>query len=205
MDGGGGENLMRGISARLSSSNLWKSSGREVFSLSSSEEQDEEALKWASLEKLPTFARIRTGILSEEEGRIREIDVKKLGAIEKRNLVERLLRIAEEGNENFLLQLKERINRVGIVLPNIEVRFQNLSVDAEAYVGGRALPTIFNFFFNAFQLPLAILHDVSGIIKPGRLTLLLGPPSSGKTTLLLALAGELDPGLKVRITFVFLD
>ncbi|KAE9459463.1 hypothetical protein C3L33_08630, partial [Rhododendron williamsianum] len=197
MDGGGGENLMRAISARLSSSNLWKSSGREVFSLSSSEEQDEEALKWASLEKLPTFARIRTGILSEEEGRIREIDVKNLGAIEKRNLVERLLRIAEEGNENFLLQLKERINRVGIVLPNIEVRFQNLSVDAEAYVGSRALPTIFNFFFNAFQLPLAILHDVSGIIKPGRLTLLLGPPSSGKTTLLLALAGELDPGLKV--------
>lgn len=102
---------MRAISARLSSSNLWKSSGREVFSLSSSEEQDEEALKWASLEKLPTFARIRTGILSEEEGRIREIDVKNLGAIEKRNLVERLLRIAEEGNENFLLQLKERINR----------------------------------------------------------------------------------------------
>ncbi|KAE9459162.1 hypothetical protein C3L33_08935, partial [Rhododendron williamsianum] len=46
------------------------------------------------------------------------------------------------------------------------------------------------------KIPLAILHDVSGIIKPGRLTLLLGPPSSGKTTLLLALAGELDPDLK---------
>jgi ABC-type cobalamin/Fe3+-siderophores transport system ATPase subunit len=29
------------------------------------------------------------------------------------------------------------------------------------------------------------------------MTLLLGPPSSGKTTLLLALAGELDPDLKV--------
>ncbi|XP_058221819.1 pleiotropic drug resistance protein 1-like isoform X1 [Rhododendron vialii] len=210
MDGVGGEDLMRAISARLSSSNLWKGSGREAFSLSSSEEQDEEALKWASLEKLPTFARIRTGILSEEEGRIREIDVKKLGAIEKRNLVERLMTIAEEGNENFLLQLKERINRVGIAFPNIEVRFQNLSVDAEAYVGARALPSIFNFFFNALQgflnclhvlpsrkIPLAILHDVSGIIKPGRLTLLLGPPSSGKTTLLLALAGELDPDLKV--------
>jgi MoxR-like ATPase len=32
-----------------------------------------------------------------------------------------------------------------------------------------------------------------------RLTLLLGPPSSGKTTLLLALAGKLDPDLKVVI------
>jgi ABC-type multidrug transport system ATPase subunit len=45
---------------------------------------------------------------------------------------------------------------------------------------------------------LTILDDVSGIIKPGRLTLLLGPPSSGKTTLLLALAGKLDKDLRVR-------
>ncbi|XP_016571238.1 pleiotropic drug resistance protein 1-like [Capsicum annuum] len=41
------------------------------------------------------------------------------------------------------------------------------------------------------------LRDISGIIKPNRLTLLLGPPTSGKTTLLLALAGKLDPTLKV--------
>lgn len=31
-----------------------------------------------------------------------------------------------------------------------------------------------------------------------RMTLLLGPPGSGKTTFLLALAGKLDPKLKVR-------
>ena len=30
-----------------------------------------------------------------------------------------------------------------------------------------------------------------------RMALLLGPPSSGKTTLLLALAGKLDPELRV--------
>jgi ABC-type multidrug transport system ATPase subunit len=37
----------------------------------------------------------------------------------------------------------------------------------------------------------------------GRMTLLLGPPSSGKTTLLLALAGKLDQSLKVtgRVTY----
>jgi Ni2+-binding GTPase involved in maturation of urease and hydrogenase len=34
------------------------------------------------------------------------------------------------------------------------------------------------------------------------MTLLLGPPSSGKTTLLLALAGKLDPDLKVKIISV---
>ncbi|KAL3834179.1 hypothetical protein ACJIZ3_008915 [Penstemon smallii] len=51
----------------------------------------------------------------------------------------------------------------------------------------------------------SILKDVSGIIKPSRMTLLLGPPSSGKTTLLLALTGKLDPSLKVRyITYFFI-
>lgn len=38
---------------------------------------------------------------------------------------------------------------------------------------------------------------MSGSIKPCRLTLLLGPPASGKTTLLLALAGKLDDELRV--------
>jgi len=48
---------------------------------------------------------------------------------------------------------------------------------------------------------VTILKDVSGIIKPRRMTLLLGPPSSGKTTLLLAMSGKLDPNLKVKNTF----
>ncbi|KAH1258472.1 Pleiotropic drug resistance protein 1 [Glycine max] len=98
---------------------------------------------------------------------------------------------------------------VGIDLPTIEVRFENLSIEAEARAGTRALPTFTNFIVNILEgllnslhvLPnrkqhLNILEDVSGIIKPGRMTLLLGPPSSGKTTLLLALAGKLDPKLK---------
>ncbi|KAK6119474.1 hypothetical protein DH2020_046778 [Rehmannia glutinosa] len=188
----------------------------EAFSRSSVEADDEEALKWAALEKLPTNLRIRRGILTEEEGKPREVDIKNLGLVERKNLVERLLKIAEEGNEKFLLKLKERIQRVGLDLPTIEVRFEHLNVDADAYVGGRALPTVFNFTVNILEgilsylhilpnrkKPFPILHDVSGIIKPGRMTLLLGPPSSGKTTLLLALAGKLDPELKVsgRVTY----
>jgi ABC-type multidrug transport system ATPase subunit len=45
---------------------------------------------------------------------------------------------------------------------------------------------------------VAILKDVSGIVKPRRMTLLLGPPGSGKTTLLLALSGKLDKSLQVN-------
>ncbi len=38
---------------------------------------------------------------------------------------------------------------------------------------------------------MTILDGVSGVLLPRRLTLLLGPPSGGKTTLLKALAGKL--------------
>ncbi|KAH7549895.1 hypothetical protein JRO89_XS13G0101800 [Xanthoceras sorbifolium] len=43
---------------------------------------------------------------------------------------------------------------------------------------------------------LTILNDISGAIKLGRMTLLLGPPGAEKSTLLLALAGKLDSNLE---------
>ncbi|CAL8996787.1 unnamed protein product [Prunus brigantina] len=209
MESGGGGDIYRVSSARLSSSNIWRNSAMDVFSKSSHDEDDEEALKWAAIEKLPTYLRIRRGILTEAEGQAREIDIKNLGSLERKSVLERLVKTADEDNEKFLLKLKDRINRVGLDIPTIEVRFEHLSVEAEAYVGGRALPTIFNFCVNILEgflnfvhvlpsrkQPLPILDDVSGIIKPRRMTLLLGPPSSGKTTLLLALAGKLAKELK---------
>ncbi|XP_012076642.1 pleiotropic drug resistance protein 1 [Jatropha curcas] len=188
-----------------------RNNSMEVFSQSSREEGDEEALKWAALERLPTYLRIRRAIFNQKE-----LDVNSLGVIERKNLLERLVKFAEEDNEKFLLKLRDRIERVGLDMPTIEVRFEHLNVEAEAYIGSRALPTIFNFsvnllegFLNYLRIfpskkePLSILHDVSGIIKPRRMTLLLGPPSSGKTTLLLALAGKLGKDLKFsgRVTY----
>ncbi|RVW77602.1 Pleiotropic drug resistance protein 1 [Vitis vinifera] len=203
-------------SFRRNGSSIWRNSGADVFSQSSRDEDDEEALKWAALEKLPTYNRLRKGLLMGSEGEASEIDIHNLGFQEKKNLVERLVKIAEEDNEKFLLKLKNRIDRVGVDVPEIEVRFEHLTIDAEAFVGSRALPSFHNFIFNKLEgilnavhiLPskkkkCTILNDVSGIIKPRRMTLLLGPPSSGKTTLLLALAGKLDPNLKVtgRVTY----
>lgn len=43
-------------------------------------------------------------------------------------------------------------NRVGIEVPKIEVRFQDLSVEGEAYVGTRALPTLYNSTLNAIEV-----------------------------------------------------
>ncbi|KAL5220687.1 hypothetical protein ABZP36_025400 [Zizania latifolia] len=195
--------------------------GDDVFSRSRSssraEEDDEEALRWAALEKLPTYDRVRRAILPLDDGGEgggeagkRVVDVLSLGPQERRALLERLVRVAEDDNERFLLKLKERIERVGIDIPTIEVRFEHLNAEAEVRVGNSGLPTVLNSITNKLEEAanalgilssrkhiMPILHDVSGIIKPRRMTLLLGPPGSGKTTLLLALAGRLDKDLKV--------
>ncbi|KAJ4718269.1 Pleiotropic drug resistance ABC transporter [Melia azedarach] len=203
-------------SLRVGSSSMWRRNASDVFSRSSREEDDEEALRWAALEKLPTFDRLRKGILTSSRGDTSEIDVHNLGLEDRQKLIERLVKVAEVDNEKFLLKFRNRIDRVGIDLPTIEVRFEHLNVEAEAQVASRALPTFFNFFFNIVEgflnslhvlsskkRHLTILKDVSGIIKPSRMTLLLGPPGSGKTTLLLALAGKLDPTLEFsgRVTY----
>ncbi|KAJ1688214.1 hypothetical protein LUZ63_019604 [Rhynchospora breviuscula] len=215
MDSSSGEGLLRRGS--LSRDGFSWMQGGDVFSRSSREaEDDEEALRWAALEKLPTYNRVRRAILASPSGGLKEVDVERLGMHEKKALLERLVRVADEDHECFLIKLKDRIDRVGIKLPTIEVRYENLSVDAEAHVGSRGLPTVLNSTMNTLEsianclhiLPsgktkMPILHDVSGIIKPCRMTLLLGPPGSGKTTLLLALAGKLDSDLKVlgRVTY----
>ncbi|KAL0354631.1 UNVERIFIED_CONTAM: ABC transporter G family member 36 [Sesamum radiatum] len=152
--------------------------------LSIHEENDEESLIWAALEKLPTYDRLRKSVLKSlvetDDNMIKVVnkvvDVRKLNVHETEEFMDRVLKVTEEDNEKFLRKLRNRIDEAGIELPTVEVRFENLTL--------------------AERTKLKILNDVSGIIKPSRMTLLLGPPSSGKATLLLALAGRLSPGLK---------
>ncbi|CAK9174554.1 unnamed protein product [Ilex paraguariensis] len=187
---------------------------------SSTATEDEEALRWAALEKLPTYDRLRKTVIKDfiENGNHvnnkvvhKEVDVRKLDMNDRQQFIDRFFKVAEEDNEKFLTKFRSRIDKVGISLPTVEVRFEHLSVEADCYVGDRALPTLPNAARNmvesglgcvgiklAQSTKLTILKDASGIIKPSRMTLVLGPPSSGKTTLLLALAGKLDRRLKTR-------
>ncbi|RDX89206.1 ABC transporter G family member 31, partial [Mucuna pruriens] len=153
----------------------------------------------------------------------RELVVKKALATNDQDNF-RLLSAIKERLDRFrsllLLLLFCDRDRVGLEVPKVEVRYKNLNVTANVQIGSRALPTLINYtrdglenyaysnqlfhasiltkcrIFRPKRHSLAILNDVSGVIKPGRMTLLLGPPGSGKTTLLLALAGKLDNSLK---------
>ncbi|CAN1836619.1 ABC transporter G family member 36, partial [Linum perenne] len=179
-------------------------------------DEDEEALKWAAIERLPTYDRLRTtimkSVMEDNHGGVhKQVDVARLGDGDRQQFIDQIFRVAEEDNEKFLKKFRERIDKVGIQLPTVEVRIEHLTIEADCYIGDRALPTLPNVARNiaesglnkigihlAKRTKLTILKDVSGIIKPSRMALLLGPPSSGKTSLLLAMAGKLDPNLKVK-------
>ena len=76
-------------------------------------DEEEEDLRWAALEKLPTYDRVRRAIvpLGGGEAAPQVVDVLGLGPRERRALLERLVRVADEDNERFLLKIKERIQR----------------------------------------------------------------------------------------------
>ncbi|KAL4603910.1 hypothetical protein ACB092_10G157600 [Castanea dentata] len=169
-----------------------------------------ESQYWAKIERLPTTKRVNISLLDckllndskEKKAGKRVVDVTKLGAVEKHMFIDELLKEIEEDNLRLLEKQKERIDRVGLELPSVEVRFQNLFIEAECkVVHGKPIPTLWStlkdIIVNSKVNKLKIIKNVSGIIKPSRLTLLLGPPGCGKTTLLRALAGTLDQSLKV--------
>ncbi|KAL2509221.1 ABC transporter G family member 39 [Forsythia ovata] len=184
----------------------------DVFSRGGRED-DEEEVRWAAIERLPTYDRLKKAVFTQvmENGRVKadEVDVTKLDMDRKKQLMDSILKAVEEDNERFLTRLRDRIDSVGIETPQIEIRYEHLSVEGDVYVGSRALPTLINSSMNAIESVLGlirlapskkrkiqVLKDVSGIVKPSRMTLLLGPPAAGKSTFLLALAGKLGSNLK---------
>ncbi|XP_042478945.1 pleiotropic drug resistance protein 3-like [Macadamia integrifolia] len=171
--------------------------------------------KWAEIERLPTFERLKYSCFDdfddqrENKGK-RVVDVTKLTALERHVFIERFIKHIENDNLRLLQKLRDRIDKTGVTLPTVEVRYKNLSVQAVCeIVHGKPLTTLWSSIRSKLYgfamlsglkskvTKINILKDINGVIKPGRMTLLLGPPSSGKTTLLLALSGKLNQSLKV--------
>jgi hypothetical protein len=85
----------------------------ELIRTSANEEEEE--LKWEALWRLPTYDRMRKGILKQvlDNGKVnyQEVDITKLGVEEKKLLLESIIKTAEEDNENFLHKMRDRIDR----------------------------------------------------------------------------------------------
>ncbi|KAK3031146.1 hypothetical protein RJ639_035144 [Escallonia herrerae] len=130
---------------------------------------DEEALRWAALERLPTYSRVRRGIFKNIVGDWREIDVDKLEMEEQRVVLDRLVNFVDDDWKHFFGRMRRRFDSVDLEFPKVEVRFQNLLVDTFVHVGSRALPTIPNFIFNMTEIytgnrrKLTILDNISGM------------------------------------------
>lgn len=122
-----GDELVRSMSSRRASfrsgskGNWASTSFREVWTgqpdvfQKSGREDDEEELKWAALERLPTYDRLRKGFLKQvlDNGRVgyEEVDVTNLQMQDKKHLMESILKVVEEDNEKFLRRLRERTDR----------------------------------------------------------------------------------------------
>jgi hypothetical protein len=76
-------------------------------------EDDDEAMKWAAIERLPTSTRLRTAIFQTALGsRAQVLDVTKLTLLQGEQFIDKLLREdPDDDNEHFLQRLRNRIDR----------------------------------------------------------------------------------------------
>ncbi|KAF3617588.1 hypothetical protein FXO38_33899 [Capsicum annuum] len=128
---------------------MFTAPGGDAFIKSTRDNDEEQELIWDAIERLPTYDRLRKGILRQtlDDGKINYHENASI------NLV-----------EGFLEKIK--------IVPS-KKRIVN------------------------------ILRHVNGIVRPSRMTLLLGPPGFGKTTLLKTFVGVLDkdPRVNGRISY----
>ncbi|TMW67526.1 hypothetical protein Poli38472_011146 [Pythium oligandrum] len=113
-------------------------------------------------------------------------------------------KLMEHGAEALHEHVSTRMEvAMGKALPQMEVRFKNLSISAELLVSSEKqttheLPTVFNeikktlrgFSAKKNKATKHILHGMSGVFKPGSMTLVLGQPGSGKSALMKVISGR---------------
>mmetsp|Transcript_4643 Transcript_4643/g.13342 ORF Transcript_4643/g.13342 Transcript_4643/m.13342 type:complete len:1521 (-) Transcript_4643:659-5221(-) len=133
-----------------------------------------------------------------------------MGRAERESLADALLSMGRgKGDEKtFFDHLARRLQAAGVQLPTVQLEYSRLTLEADASVGSAALPSLTNTVKSVFlslvrqhrvgTQPVSILKDVSGVLQPGKLVLLMGPPGSGKSVFLKALGGRLKPSSELR-------
>lgn len=72
---------------------------------------DEEALQWAALERLPTYNRVRKGVFKNIVGDLIEIDVHKLELEERKVVLNRLVQSVDDDWDRFFLRIRQRFDK----------------------------------------------------------------------------------------------
>ncbi|ETI51405.1 hypothetical protein F443_05232 [Phytophthora nicotianae P1569] len=101
---------------------------------------------------------------------------------------------------------------LGRALPQMEVRFKDVSISADIVVKDETdikveLPTLTNELMKSVRglgakkhtVRKQILRNVSGVFKPGTITLVLGQPGSGKSSLMKLLSGRFPEQKNVTV------
>mmetsp|Transcript_38314 Transcript_38314/g.108329 ORF Transcript_38314/g.108329 Transcript_38314/m.108329 type:complete len:695 (+) Transcript_38314:351-2435(+) len=108
------------------------------------------------------------------------------------------------GSERATLEaLKERYTRVGVTFPSIIIKYRDLTVERMAASGKGALPAVHTALCKCCKgesKTVCAVTGVSGRMKPGKCTLVLGPPGSGKSTLMQTLSGRVRNSKLAKIT-----
>ncbi|KAE9446707.1 hypothetical protein C3L33_21390, partial [Rhododendron williamsianum] len=148
---------------------------------------DECVSEWAQIDRLPTFQRLRTSLVDENIGTKkvdiqgkRVVDITQLSALERHMFVEKLIKNVEDDNLQLLQKMRRRIDKVGVELPTVVVRYNSLRVEAECeVVRGKPLPTLWNSVrrlildctkligLKSQEAKINIIDDFNGTIKPG--------------------------------------
>ncbi|CAD7702122.1 unnamed protein product [Ostreobium quekettii] len=135
---------------------------------------------------------------------------------EMEELAEQLVKLGSgpgNGRLTFMERLASRLEQKKISIPSVTVEVRNLSVEADAVVGSQAIPSLTNAALQAVtgmfskltcapseKKQMHILKGISGVFKPGRMSLVLGAPGSGKSVLLKALAGRLKAQNSLKVS-----
>lgn len=177
----------------------------------SDREDDFQELRKAALARLKAKARSRAVVLpagdggGEEDDGVAVHDAKRLDRATTRRIVDKVLSTKEQEKSQLelLTRMRSRLEAVGLNPPTITIRYKNITATGKVNVSSKDLPNIlaplsarmqpilrsFGSSKTTSSKQVTIIDGASGVLRPGRFTLLLGPPSSGKTTFLRTLAG----------------
>lgn len=80
---------------------------------------DEEALKWAAVERLPTYDRVRTSVFHKASGSVKQVDVRELSPLETSELLDKLMRETQDENNILLLKMRKRLDKCVLSLNSL--------------------------------------------------------------------------------------